>query len=646
MTATPSRRPRLSVIVALGPHHLELPPAVSSALGAMHGFEDAELVVMDDEAPAAVREQLARLEGPRRVRHNLTGWFGIRGALAAGATCAEGEVLIFLAAEAQLAKGALEQICAAFDADPGVALVHASPAGLGAIEDGGGTAPVVALRKLALTSIGGSRALFHPSAPGDLADSDRSEPPMLSPGSAPLSPRRGAEEQQHLLHPGIVPALLAAGWRRSAAALLEEAVHSPLTHWGPVEPDARALSRPSWVPVAVPPRPRPGINVIGLLEAACGIGDAARRYTEAIARSGLPYATYAYHGHGSPLFPYEHQGPRDFPFDLNLIALNADTLPALAWNGGPELWLNRYSVGMWFWELEELSASIMAGFRFVNELWVSTRFLEKAFSAHTDKKVLTVPLPVRRRDGQPTRDRSALGLPEAFTFLTIFDFGSVALRKNSLGVIRAFKTAFDPGEGPVLVLKTLNASWDRAGMRDLEAEIAGRRDIVVLDGYLSDEVISEMAGSADCFVSLHRSEGFGLTPAEAMAWGRPVIATGYSGNLEFMTESNSYLVDFDRTGVPNDLAPVYPTGSHWAEPRLAHAASLMRHVYEQPEEAAARGARAQSDIRRTNSLDAAQRVIARRIEEIARSRRAPRPGARPTPGNRSVRRPVAAGHPR
>lgn len=91
---------------------------MSSALGAMHGFEDAELVVMDDEAPAAVREQLARLEGPRRVRHNLTGWFGIRGALAAGATCAEGEVLIFLAAEAQLAKGALEQICAAFDADP------------------------------------------------------------------------------------------------------------------------------------------------------------------------------------------------------------------------------------------------------------------------------------------------------------------------------------------------------------------------------------------------------------------------------------------------------------------------------------------------------------------------------------------------
>ena len=102
-------------------------------------------------------------------------------------------------------------------------------------------------------------------------------------------------------------------------------------------------------------------------------------------------------------------------------------------------------------------------------------------------------------------------------------------------------------------------------------------------------------------MSLHRSEGFGLTPAESMYLGKPVIATGWSGNLDFMTHENSYLVDYELVPVGAEGAP-YPADGMWAEPDLDHAARLMRRVFTERDEAAAKGARAAADLRRTHSL--------------------------------------------
>src|SRR5213076_1122404 len=111
----------------------------------------------------------------------------------------------------------------------------------------------------------------------------------------------------------------------------------------------------------------------------------------------------------------------------------------------------------------------------------------------------------------------------------------------------------------------------------------GRQDVHIIDRSLSRGELDGLMAACDCYVSLHRSEGFGLTMAEAMYVGKPVIATGYSGNLDFMTPHNSYLVDYEVVAVGEGAAP-YPAHAEWAEPSVEHAACLMRHVFEHREE--------------------------------------------------------------
>ncbi len=180
-------------------------------------------------------------------------------------------------------------------------------------------------------------------------------------------------------------------------------------------------------------------------------------------------------------------------------------------------------------------------------------------------------------------------------FLFLFDFLSCLERKNPLGIIEAFVRAFVPGEGPVLVIKSINGRHMLNDLERLRAAVDGRDDVVLLEKYYSVDEKNALLGACDCYVSLHRSEGLGLTMAEAMALGKPVIATGYSGNLHFMTPENCYLVDYSMTEVPAECDP-YPKGAAWAAPSVAHAAELMRRVYERPVEAKARAQLGQRDV--------------------------------------------------
>src|SRR5262249_23746268 len=141
-------------------------------------------------------------------------------------------------------------------------------------------------------------------------------------------------------------------------------------------------------------------------------------------------------------------------------------------------------------------------------------------------------------------------------------------------------------------------------------EAATREEVILVDRVLSRAETLMLMNSADCYVSLHRSEGVGLTLAEAMLLGKPVIATAYSGNLDFMNRGNSLLVDYRRTRLEEDAWP-YPKGSVWAEPSIEHAAELMRWVIEHPAEANALGEQARRDLRELMSLEAyGQRLAA------------------------------------
>jgi glycosyltransferase involved in cell wall biosynthesis len=306
-----------------------------------------------------------------------------------------------------------------------------------------------------------------------------------------------------------------------------------------------------------------------------------------------------------------HDGRHGF----ELVAVNPDQLPAFVASVGED-YFRGPRIGIWGWETNSIPARWSSAFALVDEIWVYSRFMAENIGAATSVPVIALPPPVQAPavSSEPLR----LGVADGSLFLFVFDYLSTIQRKNPVGLIEAFKRAFAPGEGPQLLIKTINAP-----LRGLAEEAVlwvahGRDDIHVIDRSLSAPERDALMAACDCYVSLHRSEGFGLTMAEAMAIGKPVIATGYSGNVDFMNAQNSYLVDYE-IGLVGPECEIYPADGEWAEPSVEHAAELMRRVVEHPREAAEIGARAREDVARELSPQATGAAMRQRLEELSGS---------------------------
>jgi glycosyltransferase involved in cell wall biosynthesis len=302
------------------------------------------------------------------------------------------------------------------------------------------------------------------------------------------------------------------------------------------------------------------------------------------------------------------------PFDVNLVCLNPPGLRRWAAEVGPGFFAGRLTVGYWAWELEEFPARWKGALDLVDEIWMNSRHAATGLRRLTGKPVKVLTVPVQTPQPAPV-SRAEFGLPDGFLFLFVFDYLSVAERKNPAGLVQAFRRAFRPGEGPILLLKSINgeqAPHKRDWVRD---EAAGRQDIILSDGYLSAGHKDALLAACDCYVSLHRAEGFGITMAEAMALGKPTIGTGYSGNLEFMTAENSYLVGWSEGTVPAGCGP-YREGARWAEPDLEKAARAMRRVWEHPGEARLVGEAGRADIARHHSPAARALLLAELLQGL------------------------------
>jgi hypothetical protein len=359
-----------------------------------------------------------------------------------------------------------------------------------------------------------------------------------------------------------------------------------------------------------------GVNVVGYFNAELGVGEAARQIIAALDVSGVPVLpvhsgapSLSRQGHAFAQFDH-----RDAQFPVNLICINADMLPDFANRAGERFFAGRYSIGMWFWEVSRFPNEWHGSFDLVDEIWAPTAHIADALTPISPIPILTMRVPVQIPAIVP-RSRIELGLPEGFLFLFSFDYLSVFERKNPLAVVEAFSRAFLPGEGPSLVLKCINSEHDPAGHERLVVAAAERADIHIIDRYVSPSEKDGLTAACDCYVSLHRSEGFGLGMAEAMYLGKPVIASGYSGNLDFMTEENSLLVDYRLVPV-GPGAPPYPADGEWAEPDVEHAAKLMRLVFDERDAAVALGERAAEDIRQTHSPMVVGELMNARLEHL------------------------------
>jgi glycosyltransferase involved in cell wall biosynthesis/2-polyprenyl-3-methyl-5-hydroxy-6-metoxy-1,4-benzoquinol methylase len=357
--------------------------------------------------------------------------------------------------------------------------------------------------------------------------------------------------------------------------------------------------------------PQAGIRVAGYLRTESGVGELGRLAVAAVKSAGIPVSTYLDNAAVSRQnHDFDASGPDRA---VNIVSVNADELPNFAKRAGSKFFDGHYTIGLWAWELEEFPDMFSTSFNYVDEVWGISSFTSQAIGSISTKPVYAFPLPiVEPRVTRPMR-RSELGLPEGFVFLFCFDLLSIFERKNPLGLIEAFSKAFRPGEGPTLVIKVINGDIETRSSERLKLAASQRSDIVIIDRYFDHDANVALMAACDCYVSLHRSEGFGLTLAEAMALGKPVVATGYSGNLDFMTPETSYLVPWKPGTVPVGCSP-YPAGARWAEPDVDAAASMMREVYDHPAHAADIGRLAKLDVLRNHGLEARANFVRQRLE--------------------------------
>ena len=360
-----------------------------------------------------------------------------------------------------------------------------------------------------------------------------------------------------------------------------------------------------------------GVNVAGYFTAELGIGEAARLLVRSLDVAEVPLLPVvpptpppSRHMH-----PFTALQADAAAFPINVICVNGDGLLRFRADVGLPFFENRHNIGVWWWEVDVLPPQWHAAFELLDEVWVGTDHVARAITPMSPIPVHTVRFPIVPHRSEPL-PRAALGLEDEWMFLSMFDHGSVLDRKNPLGTIAAFAEAFTPEMGAVLVLKSTNAEHDPVGRERLQAAAARHPHVHLLEGYLSPQQTHALIATADCFVSLHRAEGLGLGPAEAMARGKPVIATRYSGNLDFMTDANSYLVDHALCKVGPGCWP-YPEEAHWADVDLDHAARLMREVFDDQAAAGERGARAAVEIMNSHSLEVAGRSMRTRLEHVA-----------------------------
>jgi glycosyltransferase involved in cell wall biosynthesis len=337
-------------------------------------------------------------------------------------------------------------------------------------------------------------------------------------------------------------------------------------------------------PEAPPPPAFPGMGVCGEVNRASGMGEAARLMLAALTALGLPVwpIDAAPNLPGEPQPPAPTLPPANIPL---LFTAPPPMLPAAFLRLPRHALRGRRVIAHWAWELPTLPPAWHSGATLVHDIWATSRFTAQALEQLAPGRIRVVPHPVAISPPKPSaKGRAAFGLPEnAFIVLTAFSLASSFARKNPLAAIAAFRQAFGDREDCLLVLKLSHTGHWPDDLFALRTATEGAPNIRLMDETLSAPDQHALTQCADVLLSLHRSEGFGLVPAEAMLLGVPVMATDWSATAEFIDATSGIPVPYRLVPARDPRGVFEAPGALWAEADTGYAAERLRDLRENPD---------------------------------------------------------------
>jgi len=362
-----------------------------------------------------------------------------------------------------------------------------------------------------------------------------------------------------------------------------------------------------------------GINLIGYIQGEIGLGQSCRLVAQGLEAAGLDFTVYNYSKVSAIRMTdssWTHKTTNSTPFNINLIHINPYELPLAFSRIGKEVWDERYNIAFWLWELGVFPKEWEPAINLVDEIWTPSEFVSNSIRRVTDKPVKTIPYAVTTPNyGHYSRDD--FNLPyNKILFLCMYDCSSTMTRKNPIGVINAYEQAMSGDDEDVgLVVKINNAQ--QSEVDELKRALSSCSNVFIISDVLDKEQVNALIACVDVCVSLHRAEGFGLVPMEAMFLGTPVIATNWSANTEFMNNDVACMVDYTFVYITEDSGP-YKAGNQWAEPNISHAADYIKKLSLDEELREQLAERAKVHIAEHFAPDKAAMMINSRIEEIYR----------------------------
>lgn len=325
---------------------------------------------------------------------------------------------------------------------------------------------------------------------------------------------------------------------------------------------------------------RVSLNIVGFFRADLGIGESARCMARAADAAGLPAALVdlklpCKNPQGDDSFTGRLQD--DNPHPVNVFHVDAPGSRDLDHHHGKAFRAGRYNIGYWAWELPDFPDAWVPCSSYIDEVWAPSRFAAEAIARKVPVPVLAMPHAISFK--RPAGDfRSKFGLPAGkLLFLFLYDLNSYSERKNPAGALEAFRRSGLAGRNAALVIKVHNADTNPGDWARLQAAAAELPGTVLINRTLSRQEVYELESACDVFVSLHRSEGFGLAIAESMYLGKPVISTDWSGSAEIVDAGNGCPVRCSLVTLDRNHGP-YAKGQTWADPDLDHAADWMRRL--------------------------------------------------------------------